>query len=102
MRVACPTLIYPCEFLNFSASRSSLDLAGRKAIVEIEGQTRWTWTNMQGGLGEEPRHGGRSGSAWGSPRSFQTMGDLVDAIGLPKEKLCTHCWTGAATSIPLG
>jgi amidophosphoribosyltransferase len=37
MRPACPTLIYPCDFLNFSTSRSTLDLAGRKAIVELEG-----------------------------------------------------------------
>ena len=37
MRPACPTLIYPCEFLNFSTSRSTQDLAGRKAIFEIEG-----------------------------------------------------------------
>ncbi|MBW2711960.1 MAG: amidophosphoribosyltransferase, partial [Deltaproteobacteria bacterium] len=36
MRPACPTLIYPCEFLNFSTSRSTLDLAGRKAISELE------------------------------------------------------------------
>ncbi|MCK7469347.1 MAG: hypothetical protein MZU95_00010 [Desulfomicrobium escambiense] len=38
MRVACPTLIYPCEFLNFSTSRSQLDLAGRKAIKALEGK----------------------------------------------------------------
>ena len=36
MRPACPTLIYPCDFLNFSTSRSTLDLAGRKAISELE------------------------------------------------------------------
>jgi len=35
---ACPTLIFPCEFLNFSASRFSFDLAGRKAIKELEGK----------------------------------------------------------------
>jgi hypothetical protein len=37
MRPACPTLIYPCDFLNFSTSRSTLDLAGRSAIEELEG-----------------------------------------------------------------
>ena len=37
MRPACPTLIYPCEFLNFSTSRSTLDLAGRKVIYDLEG-----------------------------------------------------------------
>jgi len=38
IRIACPTLLFPCEFLNFSNSRSSLDLAGRKAVAEIEGR----------------------------------------------------------------
>ena len=37
MRVACPPLTYPCEFLNFSRSRSSLDLATHKAMHELEG-----------------------------------------------------------------
>jgi amidophosphoribosyltransferase len=27
---------------------------------------------------------------------YQTLGDLVDAIGMPKEKLCTHCWDGSS------
>ena len=26
---------------------------------------------------------------------YQKLGDLVSAIGLPKEKLCTYCWDGA-------
>ena len=38
MRPACPTLIFPCEFLNFSTSRSTLDLAGRKMIQQMEGE----------------------------------------------------------------
>lgn len=27
---------------------------------------------------------------------FQKLDDLVEAIGLPKEKLCTHCWDGSS------
>lgn len=38
MRPACPPLIFGCKFLNFSMSRSELDLAGRRAIREIEGE----------------------------------------------------------------
>jgi amidophosphoribosyltransferase len=37
MRPACPPLVYGCKYLNFSRSRSILDLATRKAIREIEG-----------------------------------------------------------------
>ena len=36
MRIACPPLTYPCEFLNFSRSRSSLELATHKAVKELE------------------------------------------------------------------
>jgi amidophosphoribosyltransferase len=38
MRIACPPLTYPCEFLNFSRSRSSLDLATHKAVKQLEGR----------------------------------------------------------------
>ncbi|HNU75930.1 MAG: Amidophosphoribosyltransferase precursor [Deltaproteobacteria bacterium ADurb.BinA179] len=98
MRVACPTLIYPCEFLNFSSSRSSLDLAGRKAIYELEGTNHVS-------LEEYARAGSEKNLAMVekirqrlglTSLKFQTMDDLVEAIGLPKEKLCTHCWDGSS------
>jgi amidophosphoribosyltransferase len=27
---------------------------------------------------------------------YQRLEDLVEAIGLPKERLCTHCWDGSS------
>jgi amidophosphoribosyltransferase len=27
---------------------------------------------------------------------YQRLDDLIDSIGLPKEKLCTHCWDGSS------
>ncbi|HOX00277.1 MAG TPA: amidophosphoribosyltransferase [Deltaproteobacteria bacterium] len=98
MRVACPTLVYPCEFLNFSTSRSSLALAGRKAVFELEGTD-----NVP--LGEYARAGSDRNRAMVecirkrlglTSLQFQTMDDLVTAIGLPKEQLCTHCWDGTS------
>ncbi|ABW67917.1 amidophosphoribosyltransferase [Desulfosudis oleivorans] len=94
MRAACPTLIFPCPFLNFSQSRSTLDLAGRRAIMEIEGvedknldryATAGTQEQIQ--MVEKIRKRLNLTSL-----KFQTMDNLVTAIGLPKEKLCTHCW----------
>jgi amidophosphoribosyltransferase len=99
MRPACPTLIYACDFLSFSASRSTLDLAGRKIIRELEED------------GSAPQL--EEYASWGSPKharmvdrirrqlkltslTYQRLEDLVDAIGLPKEKLCTHCWDGSS------
>jgi len=96
MRPACPPLIYGCKFLNFSRSKSELDLAARKAIKEAEGDAE------------------KSPEGYADPRSekycvmvdrirrrlnlttlrYQKLEDLVEAIGLPKEKLCTYCWDG--------
>ena len=98
MRPACPTLIYPCEFLNFSTSQSSLDLAGRKAIKDIEGEEHKF-------LEEYAIYGTEKNQAMVenirkrlklTTLKFQKLSDLVSAIGLPKEKLCTHCWDGSS------
>jgi len=98
MRPACPALIYPCPFLNFSQSRSTLDLAGRKAIYEIEGrentdleQYATTGTDQYNAMVEHIRKRLKL-----TTLKFQAMNDLVEAIGLPKEKLCTHCWDGSS------
>jgi amidophosphoribosyltransferase len=98
MRVACPTLIYPCEFLNFSTSRSTLDLAGRKAIQELEGTEdtsleEYAKAGSEKNLAMVEKIRKRLGL---TSLKFQTMDDLVDAIGMPKEKLCTHCWDGTS------
>jgi amidophosphoribosyltransferase len=98
MRPACPTLIYPCDFLNFSTSRSTLDLAGRKAIAELEGTDHKL-------LSEYAEDGSERNQAMVdkirqrlklTSLQYQKLEDLVEAIGLPKEKLCTHCWDGSS------
>jgi len=96
MRPACPPLVYSCKFLNFSRSRSELDLAGRWAIKELIGK------NI-----EDP-------AEYTDPESekykamvdvirkklqlttleYQKLENLVNAIGLPKERICTYCWDG--------
>ncbi len=100
MRVACPTLIYPCEFLNFSTSRSQLDLAGRKAIKALEGRDD-AFLEEYAKAGSERNkamveHIRRSLGM--TSLKYQTIDDLVDAIGLAKERLCTHCWDGTSFS----
>jgi len=96
VRPACPTLIFPCEFLNFSTSRSSLDLAGRKAIKELEGRedahldeyaTPGTdrYHAMIETIGKKLRC---------TTLKYQKLDDLITAVGLPRERLCTHCWDG--------
>jgi amidophosphoribosyltransferase len=51
MRPACPCLIHPCEFLNFSTSRSTLDLAGARPSRRWKGPRTDTWKNMPARIG---------------------------------------------------
>ena len=96
MRPACPPLVYACKFLNFSQSRSELDLAGRKAIHQIEGTADkfpYEYTDPDSeehaAMVERIRERLRLTSL-----KYQRLPDLVEAIGLPKKRLCTYCWDG--------
>ena len=96
MRPACPPLVFGCKFLNFSRSRSELDLAGRTAIKELEGtddKDLDQYGNHCSGkycaMVEQIRKRLKLTSL-----QYQRLDDLVQAIGLPKEKLCTYCWDG--------
>ena len=97
MRPACPPLVYSCKFLNFSRSRSELDLAGRKAIHQIEGTADKfldEYTDPDSGKHAAMVERIRERLTLTSLK-YQRMPDLVEAIGLPKERLCTYCWDGA-------
>ena len=97
MRPACPPLVYGCKFLNFSRSRSELDLAARTAMVALEGAA-------DRHVEEYADEGSKRFQAMVeavrkrlnlTSLRYQRLADLVKAIGLPKEKLCTYCWDGA-------
>jgi len=100
MRPACPPLVYGCKFLNFSRSRSELDLAGRWAIKELIGRD----------IGDPAEYTDPSSDNYKAmvevvrkklgltTLRYQRLEDLVKAIGLPKEKLCTYCWDGVEPS----
>ncbi|MBN2241799.1 MAG: amidophosphoribosyltransferase [Acidobacteria bacterium] len=96
MRPACPPLVYGCKFLNFSQSKSETELAARKAIQEIDPDGK-----IDLGTYADPDSGpyramvecvGRQLNL--TTLKYQRLDDLVEAIGLPKEKLCTYCWDG--------
>jgi amidophosphoribosyltransferase len=97
MRPACPPLVYGCKFLNFSISRSELDLAARRAIRELEGEnvgdlTEYSRPETEKFRAMEDRIRKRLNL---TTLKYQRLDDLVAAIGLPKERLCTYCWDGA-------
>jgi len=96
MRPACPPLVFGCKFLNFSRSRSEMDLAARQAIREIEGDTDADLAAYCDAASD--KHAAmvdriRQRLSLTSLR-YQQLDDLVKAIGLPKSMLCTYCWDG--------
>ena len=99
MRIGCPPLIYGCPYIGFSASKTDLELISRRKIKEMEG---------------DPDKNLEKYSRTGSPEycrlveairaefgmtslKFNTLETLVEAIGLPKCSICTHCFDGSST-----
>ena len=101
MRIACPPLLYPCRFINFSRSKNEYDLITRRYIRGHEGETA-----------DVSKYVDHNGVEYAkmvefireklnlTSLAFQTVDDLVAAIGLPKDRLCTYCWTGEDVSMP--
>jgi amidophosphoribosyltransferase len=97
MRIACPPLLYPCEFLNFSQSRTPLELAGRKAVFQLEGDAADLREYSDPDSEKYKKMVAKiAGTLDLDSLMYQRLDDLVEAIGLPKEKLCTHCWDGTS------
>jgi amidophosphoribosyltransferase len=96
MRPACPPLIYGCRFLNFSRSRSDLDLAGRQAIRELEGHDEPYLAEYA--IPDSPKRQAMIDRIRIrlnlTSLKYQAQEDMLDAINLPKERVCTYCWDG--------
>ncbi len=98
IRISCPPLLYGCEFLNFSASKTQMELITRRVIKELEGDdgknlhlyldsTTKEYANMVEII---RKHLGVD------TLKFSTLDMITDAIGLPKDRLCTHCFDGSS------
>ena len=101
VRIACPPLLYPCRFINFSRSKSVYDLITRRFIRgrEDEGADISKYVDPNGAPYREMVAFVREKMNLTSLK-FQTVDDLVAAIGLPRDRLCTYCWTGEDPSMP--
>ena len=97
MRSACPPIMYGCKYLNFSSSRSPMELIARRVIHELEGD--------EGVKHIEEYSDGSTERGKNLRRvicekfnfaslDFQSIKGIIEAIGLPEDELCTYCWTG--------
>lgn len=98
MRIACPPLIYGCPFIGFTSSKSDMELITRRIIRELEGdgdQRLEAYATTDSPEYKRMVEIIRQRLGLTSLR-FNKLETLVAAIGLPKCKLCTHCFDGSS------
>lgn len=103
MRIACPPLVYGCQFINFTSSKSEMELITRRVIAELEGEA----------AAQDPERL-KAYATTDSPEykqmvkiiqdrfhlnslKFTKLETLIQAIGLPKDQVCTHCFDGSSS-----
>ena len=97
-RISCPPLVYGCPFIGFTASKSDLELITRRIIQDFEGDPnknldKYATTDSP----EYKRMVEEIGRQLGlTSVKFNKIETLIDAIGLPKERVCTHCVDGSS------
>lgn len=117
MRIACPPLIWACPFVNFSASKNELELIARRVINDLENgndsKTQIGYENNTSPLQiseEKLRAYATTGSKEYNAMvkeiakrlsidtlQYTKIETIIEAIGLPKCKVCTHCFDGSSS-----
>ena len=97
IRSACPPIMYGCKFLNFSTSRSPMELIARRTVYELEGEEgekhldEYSDPNTE--RGQKLREAICQQLHFTS-LEYQSLDELIKAIGLEPCKVCTYCWNG--------
>ena len=98
VRISCPPLVHGCEWLNFSASKTDKELIARRVIAELEGGEvrnleayRDHTTRQYAAMVEKIRQ-----TVGVDTLKFNSLDTVVEAIGLPKCSVCTHCFDGSS------
>ena len=97
-RISCPPLVYGCPFIGFTASKSDLELITRQIIRDFEGDDKINLEKYaQTGSPEYERMVAEIARRLGlSTLKFAMLEDLIESIGMPKCKVCTHCFDGTS------
>ena len=98
VRISCPPLVYGCPFIGFTSSKSDLELISRRVIRDFEGDDT---TNLplyaQTDSPQYRRMVDEIARRLGlTSLKFAKLEDLVESIGLPKERICTHCFDNSS------
>ena len=98
VRISCPPLVYGCPFIGFTSSKSDYELISRRVIRDLEGDDT---TNLplyaQTDSPQYKRMVEEIARRLGlTSLKFAKLEDLIDSIGLPKERVCTHCFDNSS------
>lgn len=96
IRIGCPPILYSCPFIGFTTSRSPLELIARRTVKELEGDENKDlkkyattdseqYTSMVECIRKKLKI---------TTLKYNSVEDLVESIGLPKESICTYCYNG--------
>ena len=97
MRSACPPIMYGCKFLNFSRSNSDMELIARRTVQELEGDEGQKhldeYADANTERGQCLLHSICDKLGFSS-LGYQSLDNLLEAIGIDRSKVCTYCWNG--------
>jgi amidophosphoribosyltransferase len=98
VRPACPPLLFGCKYLNFSRSKSEMDLITRRVIKQFEGENVTDEVLREYADPDSPKYAKmleeiRRQLHFTSLR-YHRLDDMLDSTGLDHCKLCTYCWDG--------
>lgn len=98
VRTGCPPLLYGCKYLNFSRSKSEMELITRRVIQELEGG-EVTDEILQEYVDPDGEKYQKMIDKICEKLHFTTLryhrlDDMLEAVGIDKDKLCTYCWNG--------
>ena len=98
VRISCPPLVYGCPFIGFTSSKSDLELITRRIIKDLEGDESKNLEKFATtGSPEYQKMVYEIGRRLGlTSVKFASLEDLIESIGLPKDRLCTHCFDGTS------
>lgn len=96
LRPACPPILFDCKYLNFTSSRSEMELAARKVIVELEGKEP---VDLDAYCDPSTEQYNRMVNCICrklnlTSLKYQNIHDMLEAIGIGAENICTYCWNG--------
>ena len=98
IRPACPPLLFGCKYLNFSRSNSEMELITRRVINELEGgdaslETVYEYADPDGEKYQKMVDKICEKLNFTSLR-YHRLDDMIEAVGIDPDKLCTYCWNG--------